>query len=994
MLTVAVLGEVEVRRDGGAVDLPAGLTRDLLVRLAVDAGRYVRAETLLEDLWGEPTGRNTLQSKVSQLRRALGDREVVAAGYDGYALLVPPAALDVTRAAELASLSASARAAGDPAGSLTHATEALSWFRGEVLPGAADWAVAHRTRLEEVRLGLLEDALAARVELGGGGELVGDLEALVAEHPWREGFWVSLVLALYRSGRQADALAAYARVRTILRDDLGVEPGEALRSLEGRVLAQDATLGSRRPSVAPPGNLPAAGAPLVGRDEDLATASQLLLGSRLVTVTGSAGVGKTRLAVEVARATSYPGGAWLVRLDAVDASADLAQVVAEELHVPGGSAGLLERLTGATTLLVLDNCEHLVEAAADLVRGLLDRVPSVVVLATSQVSLGLDEERLHVLEPLDAAASAELFARRARELRSRFAIDADTAADVGRVCAALDGLPLAIELAAARVRSMSVQDIARRLDDRFSLLSDPTSRRPLRQRTLAGAIGWSYDLLFPDDQRGLWALSVFAGGATLDALEHVLVALDVPVGAVLDTVGRLVDRSLVTLDPVSGGARYRLLDSIRTFAAGRLTEAGLAEAATRAHAAWYADRAAWCDAHVRGPEQPGCLAFARAERADVDAALGWAAAHDPATAARIAVGLGWTWVVLGDGTAGAARIRSALGDGVSPRLQAEALLLAGWLEASAGDVGLAQADLEAAETLVAQEGDGVLRADLDRHRAFLAIQQGRPDLVLVHARAAREVTEPRGLVWRTAGSLLLGAYGSLMLGDVVAADRDATAALDLVRPLGDSWAMVHGEAMLGGIAQAEHRFADAARALARAADESAAQGFPGQAALHRASLGRVQQRVGDPAAGATYARAIDEAVAGGDGRLAATARLHLARLLRAGGDDEAALGLLEQNARWFGEAGGGDFALLTDCTLAAVRDDEVTLTKVLAAARDGGHVEVQVFALDALARLAASTDRTAAADLLSEADALAPGVAHVVDEADRYDAAVARLQLR
>ena len=358
------------------------------------------------------------------------------------------------------------------------------------------------------------------------------------------------------------------------------------------MLAQDATLGSRRPSVAPPGNLPAAGAPLVGRDEDLAAASDLLLTSRLVTVTGSAGVGKTRLAVEVARATSYPGGAWLVRLDAVDASADLAQVVAEALHVPGGAAGLLERLSGATTLLVLDNCEHLAEAAADLVRGLLDRVPSVVVLATSQVSLGLDEERLHVLGPLDAAASAELFARRARELRSRFAVDADTAADVGRVCAALDGLPLAIELAAARVRSMSVQDIARRLDDRFSLLSDPTSRRPARQRTLAGAIGWSYDLLFPDDQRGLWALSVFAGGATLDALEHVLVALDVPAGAVLDTVGRLVDRSLVTLDPVSGGARYRLLDSIRTFAAERLSDAGLAEVATRAHAEWYVDRAA------------------------------------------------------------------------------------------------------------------------------------------------------------------------------------------------------------------------------------------------------------------------------------------------------------------------------------------------------------------------------------------------------------------
>jgi predicted ATPase/DNA-binding SARP family transcriptional activator len=991
VLTVSVLGTVEVLRDGVQLDLPAGKTSELLVRLALAAGSHVRADALIEDLWSRPTGRNTLQSKVSQLRRALGDKDLVVGTQDGYTLALDPAAVDAVRVVELAAQAAEARAAGDPAAALERTREGLALFRGEVLVAAGDWAAPHRTRLEEVQLGLVEDTMAARIELGAGSEVVGELESLVEQHPLREGLWTSLITALYRAGRQAEALAAYGRVRRALVDELGIEPGPALRSLERLVLQQSPSLdvGSSPHAIGVPGNLPAPAGPLVGRDEDLKGLVATMDEHRLVTVVGTAGVGKTRLATEAGRVLTAPGGVWLVRLDAVDASAALPRVVVETLHVSGGEHALHERLSGAATVLLLDNCEHVVAPVGALVRSLLDAVPQLRVLATSQVPLGLEDEHVHPLEPLTQDQSVALFTRRAREMRRQLVLDTDTVAAVEEVCRSLDGLPLAIELAASRVRSLSVRDIARRLDDRFVLLRDPTSQEQERRRALAGAIAWSYELLFPDDQRGLWALSCFAGDASLDGTERVLSALGVPRDSVLDTISRLVDRSLVSVENAeAGGVRYRLLDSIQAFAAARLEESGDAASAAAAHASWYAATAAWCDEHVRGDRQPECLAITRAERANVDVALAWCAAHDPGLGLGIANGFGWTWVVLGDGPAGAARVRQALTAEAPTRERATALLLAGWLEASAGNVALAEEDLDGAADLAAQLDDPVLVADVERHRAFLAIQQGRPDRVLSHAAASLATYRPRDLPWRTAASLLLSAYGSLMVGDTAAATRDATEAVGVLGPIGDSWGMVHAEAMLGGIAQAEHRYDDAARALARAADESATMGFLGQAALHRATLARVQQRLGDPAAVASFEQAIRDALSVGDGRLAATARLNLARLLRGVGQGADAVALLEENERWYRSAGGGDFALLTHCVLAAERDDDHTLRSVLDEARATGNLEVQVFALDALARLAAeSNDRENSGALLAESDRLAAEVTHVVDESDRIDAA-------
>ncbi len=990
MLTVAVLGAVEVRRDGAVLPVPTGKTTELLVRLALDPGAPVRADVLVEDLWGEPVGRNTLQSKVSQLRRALGDRDLVHGSGDAYRLEVDPSGVDAFAVADLAAEASAARAAGDPALAARRAAEGLALFRGDVLVDAGDWAHPHRVRLDELRMGLLEDLLAARVELGSGGDVVAELEALVERYPLREGLWASLITALYRAGRQADALAAYTRVRTLLVDELGVEPGAGLRALEQRVLQQSPAL--EPPSLAPPatvpGNLPTVAAPFVGREAETADLASLVRKHRLVTAVGPAGVGKTRLAVEVGRGLAAPGGVWLVRLDAVDPSADLSQVIADTLHVTGGEGALLERLAGAETVLLLDNCEHLVASVGALAGSLLDAVPRLRLVTTSQVPLGVEAERVYVLEPLSSEHSVALFVTRARAMRRQFVLDADTAALVEEVCRSLDGLPLAIELAAARVRSLSVRDIARRLDDRFGLLADPTSTRPQRSRALASAIAWSYDLLFPDDQRGLWALACFAGGASLDATEHVLVALGVPSTSVLDTVSRLVARSMVSVDVAEDGAvRYRLLDSIRAYAADRLREAGQSEVALAAHAAWYATTAAWCDARVRGDRQPDCLAIARAERANIDAALAWCTANDPELGVRIANGFGWTWVVLGEGTAGAVRVRRAQSRSTPARERASGLLVAGWLEASAGNVDRAEVDLESARAIAEGLGDEVLRADTQRHLAFLRIQQGRPRDVLACAAASLETSRSLALPWETAGGLILGAYGSLMLGDTGAAARDATEAMRLLTPIGDSWALVHAGALLGGIAQAEHRFDDAVDALTRAARESQRLGFPGQAALHLASLARAQQRAGSAdEAASSFDRAIAAATAGGDGRLASTARLNLARLRRAGGDDPGARRLLEENARWYDAAGGGDGALLNRCLLFAEAGDDAALERLLDEAGAAGNREVEVYALDALARIAAERgDRARARELLDTADSLAPAVVHLVDDHDRLD---------
>ncbi|HEX3261680.1 MAG TPA: BTAD domain-containing putative transcriptional regulator [Pseudonocardia sp.] len=871
VLTVAVLGRVVVRRDGVPAAVPTGRTTELLIRLALEGGRPVRAQRLAEDLWPGGVRPNTLQVKVSQLRRALGGAAAVPSGPAGYALVADT--VDAVDAIRLAAEGAARLADGDPEAAATACRAGLRLFDTEVLPAAGDgdWVAPHRVRLTEVRLRLTEDELAARLALGAAGELVGELEALVAEHPLREGLWALLVTALYRAARPADALAAHRRVTRMLADELGVDPGPALAALAQQVLVHDPALGGP-----PRGNLPAPTTPLVGRGTELAAVRAALDEHRLVTVVGPAGVGKTRLAVEAARGRQAPHGTWLVRLEGVRTADELPTALAEALPGNTGLAGLRT----SDVLLVLDNCEHLVGAVGDAVTQVLDAAPGVRVLATSQRALGVGGERIFPLAPLADDDAVALFTARAHRA-------AGVGPDVLPLCRALDGLPLAIELAAARTRVLSVPEILRRLDDRFALLADPTARGPERRRTLAAALAWSYDLLFPDDQRGLWALAAFPAGASLAALEHVLAALDVPRAAALDVVERLVDRSLVLVDAHPTGTRYRLLDGVRAFAWERAgAVAGIAEAAL---VDWVTRLAATVDAGVRGPEQAALVAVTAAERATIDAALALAG---PEVGADIAVGFGWAWVLLDD--AGAAGRLRPFAD------RADARLLLSFVEAMSGDLRAARAAL-----------DGVRDGDPDRARwfgGFVLSQEGRFAEAAADLETCHTAFSARGEEWWAGGSLLLAAFARLGLGDVATAADHCAAAIRIVEPLGDAWALQHAEAALGRIAQATGRFADAARHHARAAAATERLGFPGATALHLLHLAKAQLAADDPAAAATVERAAAGAERAGDRRLLTQTRVIRAELLLADGHRDAARELLVAADRWYSEFGAGEGA--------------------------------------------------------------------------------------
>jgi predicted ATPase/DNA-binding SARP family transcriptional activator len=1009
MVEVRVLGVVAVRRDEALIPVGAGKVAELLVRLALDAGVMVRTDRLIEDLWADKahgTARNTLQAKVSQLRRALGVADLVAGSQAGYTLHVDRGAVDAFAVIDLAERATEFRRAGDLSSALDTSIEGLDFFGSEVLPGAGDgdWVIPHRQRLEEVRLDLLETKMASRLDLGHSGAVIGELESLVSEHPLREALWSSLIVALYRDNRQADALSAYARVRGQLAGELGLDPGPALQALEQKILQHDPSLdvpadtGSRRPHT----NAPALTSPMIGRDADLEAVGTLLTQGRLVTIVGVAGVGKTRLATEVVRRAERPGGAWLVRLESANDAAAVLQAIVEVLDVVGSTEPLLiGHLRGAHVLLALDNCEQAVDAVADLVSRVLDAAPWVEILCTSQLPLGLDGETTYVLEPLAVEDSAHLFTRLATRHRAFLVLDGATATTIDELCVSLDGLPLAIELAAARARTLTVDEIARRLSDRFTLLTNPTSRLPERRRALGAAIGWSYDLLFPDDQRGLWALACFSGSASLSSLERVLDALDVPEASAIDVLSRLADRSLVTVDAHEGVVRYRLLESIRAFAFSRLQEAGCADLALRAHARWIADAAASAATGVRGPEQTTHLALTRTERSNIDGALAWSSVHDPALGLAIVNGFAWAWFVLGDRPLGTARVTRALmaADGdmdVVPADRVIALCHAAWL--ASGDVSRAHADAEQAMTIAKSVRDEGLCAVASAAFAFVLLQQARPREALEVLDGCPAVLHRLGRRWDEAAAWILTVHAALPLGDTSLAARACQSAEGIVLDLGDDWAAGHLHAAVGFLAQTERRFDDAAIHLRRAADASKRLGFPATESLHLATLGRILQQAGDPggAIGALE-RAIDIGFEIKDMRVVSLARVRLGRVLRAQGDHDGAQAAMRAADAWFQASGGGEGATLAAC-LRAVMDAEEgavdasdRLRTVLEDAQRRRDPEIEVLALDALARAHADArDDSAARTLLDRADQLMSAAQHLIGEADRLDAVHAR----
>jgi hypothetical protein len=566
------------------------------------------------------------------------------------------------------------------------------------------------------------------------------------------------------------------------------------------------------------------------------------------------------------------------------------------------------------------------------------------------------------------------------------------------LCRSLDGLPLAIELAAARTRTLSIEEITRRLDDRFNLLNDPTSRKSERRRALKATIRWSYELLFPDDQRGLWAMATFAGGSSLPAVESVLHALDVPAAAAIDVVGRLASRSLVIVDeePAQRTVRYRLLDSIRAFALDATAEAGQSSKALDAHATWFANAAASSTEGVRSAVQAEHLAFARVERANIDAALAWSTAHDPQQALRMVNGFGWAWVVLGD-SRGAQRILAALvaaGNAAPVHDRAVALLLAAWIEASTDRLELAHEHIAAATDLAEAIDDVDLQARCCYYLAYVVSHHGEFRQALALTDRSSALYGGLDRPWDQAANWLFAARAAISAGDQ---ERSIAAVAEVEKWLAkvdDPWLHVRGEAVRGELARIQHRFDDAVDHIGSAAATSQRLGFRQTEAYQVASLGRAQCQAGHYEDGAVnLALAIDKAESTGDLRMAALARVHLGRVLRALGNTVRARAELEAAAAWHRSSGGGEQAPLGDCLLAAidaaegVAGTQERLLAILEVARLANQAHVEVFALDALARLAADAGNLASArELCERADARMEHVDHFISERDRVDA--------
>ncbi|WP_017586234.1 AfsR/SARP family transcriptional regulator [Nocardiopsis ganjiahuensis] len=734
-----VLGPLAVWTDGGdPVRVPELKVRLLLAGLLADPGRLVPADRLVEHLWGGDLPANpaaSLQTRASQLRRALGEAEeggrtLLVSRPPGYLLDAEPGSVDSQAFHELL---ARARAAADPSTRAALLADALALWRGPAFGDFADheFTRAVTTRLEDQRLTALEEQAEIRVELGEHDLVADELGDLIERHPLRERMRAAHMRALYRSGRQSEALDSYHRLRAHLADELGLDPGPGITELYRAVLTQE--LGPGRPPApassagsAPPAaptalavprpGLPEPATSLVGRDAEADRVVSVLDGARLVTLTGSGGVGKTRLALAVAaRATASDGVRWvdLSGLGAADPDADRAgpdrggtgtaevvETIAAGLGVrddtastgaapapvaptdPGGRglARLAEAVRSQDTLLVLDNCEHLVAPVAEVIAALLNAAPGLRVLVTSQAQLALAAEHVWQVRPLSLPApgadtetargsdAVRLFVERAAATSPGFALTDTNTEAVTAICRHLDGVPLALELAATRVRSLGVHALAERIDDRFSLLSSGYRDAPNRQRTLRAVIDWSWDLLSDPERAVLRRLSVHAEGCTLAAAEAVCSAPGTAPGQVMDLLADLVDRSLVAVTDHPSGPRYRLLESVSAYGLERLREVGEEEGARTRHLEYYLHLAERADPHLRTAVQRGWLDRLDTESANLRRALATATAAGASDhALRLADALAWYWLIRGRLCEGSRALASALAlDGGDP----------------------------------------------------------------------------------------------------------------------------------------------------------------------------------------------------------------------------------------------------------------------------------------------------------------------------------------
>ncbi|MFI6644599.1 BTAD domain-containing putative transcriptional regulator [Streptomyces sp. NPDC050504] len=687
-MQIAILGPLEVcADDGGPVDVPGARLRGLLVALALRPGRAVPKASLIDWIWGEHSpadATNALQRLVSRLRKAL-PYGAIEGHTDGYRLTVEPDAVDAVRFERLV---AAGRAPDrDTAGRARLLREALELWRGAALQdvGLQDSAAfdAAAGRLDGLRLTAMEELFDAQTALGRGAELVAELTGLVAAHPLRERFVAALMRAHVAAGGTGEALLVYQRAKEALADALGVDPSPELAALHVALLRGE--VGTREQGRRT--NLRAELTSFIGKDADVAAVRGLVSAHRLTTVIGPGGAGKTRLAAETARTLlgELPDGVWLVELAAVGTDGDVADVAQAALAGLGLRDALLggsphaepaDRLVAAIrereALLILDNCEHVVDSAAVFAHRLLGECRRLRILATSREPLGITGEALWQAEPLDlpargagpeeiaAAPAVRLLRDRAGAVRRDLASDAATLATMERVCRTLDGMPLAIELAAARLRTLSVDQLAHRLDDRFRLLTSGSRTALPRHKTLRALVDWSWELLTDAERLVLRRLSVFSGGAGLEAAERVCADDAVEPDQVLELLTSLTEKSLLRADDDGEGPRFRMIGTIRDYARERLADSGEAEAARRAHLAHFTALAETADPYLRRAEQLTWLAALEAEHDNIGAAMrGALAAGEAQAAMRLAAGAGWYWWLGGHRVEGLELITAA-----------------------------------------------------------------------------------------------------------------------------------------------------------------------------------------------------------------------------------------------------------------------------------------------------------------------------------------------
>jgi predicted ATPase/DNA-binding SARP family transcriptional activator len=890
-----ILGPLEVVSEQTLLDLGAPRVRLLLALLLVRGGEVVSTDRLIEDLWdGDPpaTSRHTMQGCVYRLRQALGvDAWRLATRPPGYQLKASADEVDARRFQELAQQGRDALAGGRPELAAGLLQEALALWRGSALADLPDASAleGERARLEGMRLTVLEDRVEADLAVGRHAALAAELERLVAEHPFRERLWGQLMVALYRAGRQAEALQAFRRAREILGEELGLEPSPWLTRLQEQVLLHDPALGQPQAAgpVRPAHNLPVQPTSFVGRRRELAEVAGLLATRRLVTLTGPPGSGKTRLAIEAATRSlqDHPHGVVFVALAELQDPDLVAAAVAAALGVSAPDrptlAALVDHLKPRRLLLVLDNCEHLLPAAP-LVTQLLDTAPGLRVLATSRAPLRLSGEQEYGLAglPVPDPTTLEsddptgfdvlaLFADRARAIDPRFALTGDNAAAAAQVAARVDGLPLAVELAAARLRLFPLGELHHRLERVLPLLTEGPRDRPRRQQTLRDAIAWSEDLLDPAQRALFRRLGVFRGGCTLEAAEAV--AGDRPVQDVLAGIAGLVEASLLQRPAEGGPVRYAMLETIREYALDQLRAGGEEPQIARRHADFYANLAAQAEPELTRAKQAEWLGRLAAEHANLQAVLGWATqTGDTELGLLLAARLWRYWALRGHFAEGRRWLQELLA-------LADAAVTVPRVRALIGLAGLCywQGDLDCAETryreaVAASEdlGDWWLQFEaLAGLVSTIACHRGEPEEAApfeqqLQALVAQRPQDPLAVGFGMAITALV----RLFTGDLEGSRHYNQQVLAGTRALGERWYEGETLATLGLTSLLQQRYEQAEEELTGALEIAWEAGDLAGVAYALDRLGQAAVALGRPARGITLAGAasrLREAVGGG-----------------------------------------------------------------------------------------------------------------------------------